>query len=104
MCILFSSAPSTTPSQNPSTSPTIDLMPSNSPTETCHDSSNVNGLGIDCESYLAMFTVGAEVICVISKDYAEQCCKLCEVYLMMTDSPTQGTKRVWAKCVENIFN
>ena len=95
MCfLLFSSAPSTTPSENPSTSPTTDLMPSNSPTETCHDSSNVNGLGIDCESYLAMFTVGAEVICVISKDYAEQCCKLCEVYLMMTHSPTQGTKRV----------
>ena len=92
--MLFSSGPTTFPSHNPSTSPTkipTNPKPSNSPTEKCHDSSNVNGLGMDCESYLTMFTVGADVICVISKDYAEQCCKLCHVYLY---SPSQGTKRV----------
>ena len=92
--MLLSSAPTTTPSHNPSTSPTkfpTNSKPSNSPTEKCHDSSNVNGLGIDCESYLDMFTVDADVICVISIDYAQQCCKLCHVYLY---SPTQGTKRL----------
>ena len=91
---MFSSAPSTTPSQNPSTSPTTDLMPSNSPTEACHDSSNVNGLGIDCESYLDMFTVDASVICVISIDYAEQCCTLCKSHLIVTHGPSQGTELI----------
>ena len=93
--MFFSSAPTPTPIHTPSTSPTqipTDLMPSNSPTEICHDSSNVNGLGVDCESYLDMFTVDADVICVISIDYAEQCCTLCKSHLIVTHGPSQGTK------------
>ena len=104
MFILFLSAPTPAPRHNPSSLPTktpTELMPSTSPTETCNDSSNVNGLGIDCESYLDMFTVDASVICVISIDYAEQCCTLCKSHLIVTHGPSQGTKWVWDKWVKN---
>jgi hypothetical protein len=63
-------------------------VPSINPTAKCHDSSNVNDLGVSCENYLAMFNVGADVICRISLGYAEQCCKLCTEYLSPSRSPS----------------